>query len=381
MGGEFRRAKKYFMRLEPYLNVVCRINRFIVTGVARFAHTSLFSGANNFVDLTSEPLLSRVLGFSEAEIRNFFPTELKRLAAGFSTSVNGAVSELERLYDGYCFDGRSRSFSPFPVLLSLRTGNITQREMDAASGTNWLGLAPRAIIERLALDFSINVAALTTQFDIADLEAQRVHVVPLLLQTGLLSLVQFKPHYCRPPNDYARRSMQAIVATALDIPPAVIAPFAAALRDCDRTAFVGEVELLFAKIPNTLFKRDSGKVPLRESVFHAALFSALIATSPPGVDVQIQVSVNSGIADIVVTFPGSIWVLEIGVGGSASAKLHQPCRYSEAFRATQLFCCAIVIAAARPSASVASSEVALCSFAWARRVQRVDSGYAWELIA
>ena len=237
MGGEFRRAKKYFMRLEPYLNVVCRINRFIVTGVARFAHTSLFSGANNFVDLTSEPLLSRVLGFSEAEIRNVFPTELKRLAAGLSTSVNGAVSELERLYDGYCFDGRSRSFSPFPVLLSLRTGNITQREMDAASGTNWLGLAPRAIIERLALDFSINVAALTTQFDIADLEAQRVHVVPLLLQTGLLSLVQSKPHYCRPPNDYARRSMQAMVATALDIPPAVIAPFAAALRDCDRTAF------------------------------------------------------------------------------------------------------------------------------------------------
>lgn len=321
-----------------------------------------------------------MLGFSEDEIRDVFPTELTHLAARLGTSVDGAVSELERWYDGYCFDGLSRSFSPFPVLLSLRIGNIAQREMDAASGTNWLSLAPGALIERLALDFPSDLSAITTQFDIADLEAQRVHVVPLLLQTGLLSLVQSKPHKCRPPNEYARHSMQAMVATALKIQPAVITPFAAVLRDCNRTAFVSEVKLLFEKIPNSLFRRDSERVSLRESVFHAALFSALIATSPPGVDVQIQVAFNSGIADIVVTFPGSVWVLEIGVGGSASAKLRQPCLYSAAFRATELFCCAIVIAAARPSASVASSDVALCSFAWARRVINIDSKCTWEQI-
>jgi hypothetical protein len=36
---------------------------------------------------------------------------------------------------------------------------------------------------------------------------------------------------------------------------------------------------------------------------HAALFSALVATSPIGVDVLIQVSVSIGIADIIVNFP------------------------------------------------------------------------------
>ena len=47
-----------------------RIERCLITGVARFANISLFScGANNFTDLTSHPLISHVLGFSESEIR------------------------------------------------------------------------------------------------------------------------------------------------------------------------------------------------------------------------------------------------------------------------------------------------------------------------
>ena len=45
-------------------DVGSRIERCLVTGVARFARTSLFSGANNFSDMTEAPLLSRVLGFS-----------------------------------------------------------------------------------------------------------------------------------------------------------------------------------------------------------------------------------------------------------------------------------------------------------------------------
>jgi len=57
-----------------------RITRCLVTGVARFAHTSLFSGANNFRDMTADPLLSRVLGFTRAEIRATFPDHLRRLA-------------------------------------------------------------------------------------------------------------------------------------------------------------------------------------------------------------------------------------------------------------------------------------------------------------
>lgn len=69
----------------PELNL--RIAHFIVTGVARFETVSLFSGANNFTDVTNAPIASRMLGFSEQEIRDTFPAELVRLGDGMGISA------------------------------------------------------------------------------------------------------------------------------------------------------------------------------------------------------------------------------------------------------------------------------------------------------
>ena len=366
-------------------DVGARIERCLVTGVARFARTSLFSGANNFVDMTDSPLLSRALGFSEAEIRGTFPVELARLAASLDTDVDGAVAALARWYNGYCFDGETPTFNPFPVLRALQVGAITEREMAAASGTNWLGLAPGAVVAGLAEERLAGVRADTTDLDIGELEARRVRVVPLLLQTGLLSLVRGQPSLARPPNEYARRSLQRMVETALAAPPEALAGFAAALRERDRAAFEAATRLLFEQLPRTLFKRavEDERGALRESVYHAALFGALTACAPPGVDVQPQAPTHRGIADIIVRFAGAgagaapsaaaaLWVLEVGMGGTsdAAAKLQQPQAYARAVTAeAQVHCCAILIAEVQPASSAAAraaagGELVTCAWSW-----------------
>ena len=366
-------------------DVGARIERCLVTGVARFARTSLFSGANNFVDMTDSPLLSRALGFSEAEIRGNFPAELARLAASLGTDVDGAVAALARWYNGYCFDGATPTFNPFPVLRALQAGAITEREMAAASGTNWLGLAPGAVVAGLAEERLAGVRADTTDLDIAELEARRVRVVPLLLQTGLLSLVRGQPGVARPPNEYARRSLQRMVETALATPPEALAGFAAALRERDRAAFEAATRLLFEQLPRTLFKRavEDERGALRESVYHAALFGALTACAPAGVDVQPQAPTHRGIADIIVRFAGAgagaapsaaaaVWVLEVGMGGTsdAAAKLQQPQAYARAVTAeAQVHCCAILIAEVQPASSAAAraaagGELVTCAWSW-----------------
>jgi hypothetical protein len=82
-----------------------RIEYFLVTGVARIARASLFSGANNFVDLTHEPIMSRILGFSERDIRANFPAQLERLGRVLSgsdaaDSVTVAMSALRQEFNG-----------------------------------------------------------------------------------------------------------------------------------------------------------------------------------------------------------------------------------------------------------------------------------------
>ena len=147
-----------------------RIERCLITGVARFARTSLFSGANNFEDLTGDPLLSRVLGLSAAEIRATFPEELERLGGALGKDAEGAMQELAHWYNGYCFDGSSSCFNPFPVLAALKRGLITQREMDASSGSNWLGLTQGDLVLGLVDELQKGKAVEdASSFDIADL--------------------------------------------------------------------------------------------------------------------------------------------------------------------------------------------------------------------
>jgi len=203
--------------------------------------------------------------------------------------------------------------------------------------------------------------------------------VPLLLQTGLLSAAAGRPLFCRAPNEYARRSLQRMVSTALATAPAALVPFSAALRVRDRLAFSAEATLLLERIPGSLFKRDSGgDVGPREAVYHAALFSALVATAPPGVDVQPQVAVKRGVADIIVKFAGSprgeAWVVEVGVGGGGvAAKLLQAQAYAAAYAEPDLYCCALVVKPAN-SASVAAGGAAV-EIAWTRHV----GGGVWAL--
>jgi hypothetical protein len=359
-----------------------RIERCLVTGVARFSHTSLFSGANNFIDLSGSPLLSRVLGFSEAEIRAYFPDELKQVANGLRLDVDGAVAELARWYNGYCFDGTSSCFNPFPVLKALEAGAISERELEAASGVNWLGMSPANVVERLAVELKDGLASDLPLVDLSGLKGGRVRALPLLLQTGLLSIVAGHPQRCGPPNEYARRSLQSMVANALatittsatelDVPVFFLGP---ALRDRNRADFMDKVTRLFELFPRTLAPRGevacenvSASRPQGEATFHASLFGVLLASISPasGISVRSQVPVLRGVADLVIEFdsrPGftsAVWIIELGQGKvGAPAKLWQAQQYASAFAgAAELLCCGIVVADAPPASKLKLARAA-----------------------
>jgi hypothetical protein len=192
-----------------------RIERCIITGVGRYPRPSLFSGANNFEDLTGDPLIARVLGFSEAEIRATFPEELARLAGNLGTDVAGAVAQLAHWFGGYCFDGASTCFSPLPVLSALKAGRIDAGGLEGACNHLWLGVPPATLLAKFG-----DVNAMRRGKDSFDIDAKKVHTVPLLLQAGLLTLqpraapASGAAPYDAParllaPNELARRTLRA----------------------------------------------------------------------------------------------------------------------------------------------------------------------------
>jgi len=277
---------------------------------------------------------------------------------------------LHRLRSGYCFDGMTSCFNPFPVLSVLAAGCITSKEMEAASGTNWLGLTPAAVLQD-ALASSMP-GPTDDIVDIAGLESRRVHAVPLLLQVGLLSLVPDHKDAYRPPNMYARLSLERMLETALDAGNGSLSlrTLAAALEARDRAAFEVEATRLLELVPNTFTKEG---IP-REAPFRAALLGAILASVPPSTTVVAEMQFQRGKADVVVISPeepGTTWIFEVGLGDTY-AKLVDKLSQAQAYAAglpssTTVVCCAVVVGRPKPASVAAKRAGTVFGFKWSQR--------------
>jgi hypothetical protein len=373
-----------------------RIERCIITGVARFAHTSLLSGANNFVDLTGHPLLTRVLGFSEEEIRSTFPTELQRLAAERGTDEDGAVRLLAHWYNGYCFDGKDTCFNPFPVLSSLANGRITGQELEGTSSHLWLGVPSSSLLQDLAAGLAAEGA---TTLDIADMEEKNVKVVPLLLQTGLLSLVHGKsaakaaqvarggkapPVLVAAPNEYARLTIRKVVAKMVKVDAdhltAVAESLVSALQHRDHASFQAQLHKALSCISGrTTGKAGAPNIP-REAPYHTFLHGLLLAAVPQSVAVLMAEAPSAqGDADLVLVLeptvgargggmhPSAVWILELGLGTKTDAKVEQAKRYAAKYAVSHdVMVCAVLVDKKKKD----------FYFSWVRRRAGKDS--LWE---
>ena len=303
-----------------------RIARFVVTGVASFALASLFSGANHFTDLTVLPVASRVLGFSESEIRGTFGAELARLAESMGCSVDACVEELQGWYNGYCFDGSSTCYNPFPVLQALHAGRLTTLELEGAASTDWLGRAPAQVLDDLD---TCTIATAARPFDIADVRARTVQSSALLLQTGLLTRVPGNSGLLRPPNKYARSTFLSVTAAASALPGPTVNSYSGSILAALRGRLHADFQAALARGLCTISshtvkskpapKKSASTPPPREAPFHTFLQGLLLGTVTD--DAVVLTSERAGAlgdADIVLQLQASAgvaastWIVELG---------------------------------------------------------------------
>lgn len=381
-----------------------RIERFIVTGVARFASYSLFSGANNFSDLTGDPLLSKILGFSETEILDFFPNELKCLGEAQGIDKDSpeceqkAMKVLKEWYNGYCFDGASTCFNPHAVLASLKAGRVALKELEGASSYRLLGVAPEVILKDLRVT---DMDASAVNIDIADLEAEKVDPASLLLQTGLLTLDPEQQKSVEiggvvkggarlsliPPNEFARQTFLRVVATMTALSHKETSMYSKLIADAlFARNYINFQDILQQALSSMssrttkdkmLGKADKDKPPPREAPYHAFLHGLLLGALPSQLGgVYTELASAQGDADLVVMLkgrglgqPSAAWILELGLGNSEKnlqAKLEQGKLYAAQFASLDVAVCAVLV----------DKKGGRFCFKWAKRPARANS--PWE---
>ena len=97
--------------------------RFVfVTGVSSYAQTSIFSGANQFKNISLNEEYATCCGYTQDEIEHYFVPELDRATQVLKLSYDELMEKLRYFYDGYLFtkidasDNNSKKiFSPVSV--------------------------------------------------------------------------------------------------------------------------------------------------------------------------------------------------------------------------------------------------------------------------
>jgi hypothetical protein len=230
---------------------------------------------------------------------------------------------------------------------------------------SWLERAPLSSIDEIhAARLELPVKGV----NIADIEHQRVHGSALLLQTGLLTLSAAPSgaaasYALAIPNDYARRSIETLLASATSSSGLAFSVLVVRAREAllarDYVAFSLFLMDSLGNVPGRMMK-GGGDWTVREAPYHALLLGILLAM-PNSVSLVVpEQPTSAGFADLILHLAATShspraakWIIELGVAspkqkhGTAAAilgeKLEQAKGYADGFRSELVVAGAVVV--------------------------------------
>ena len=170
-----------------------RVRLAFITGVSKFSRVSIFSELNNLTDLTMRPAFGTAFGITEAELRASFAERITEFAKRQGKSEEEFLAEVRHWYNGFCFaagnEGKTENvYNPFSTMQLFDAWRFSNYWFE--SGT------PTFLIKRLHQE----------NFDISELDhlevgelafstydIERLAIIPLLFQTGYLTVKAYDP--------------------------------------------------------------------------------------------------------------------------------------------------------------------------------------------
>ncbi len=311
------------MALQPFFAQLKDQDRYLrfamLTGVARFRHLTIFSGANNLEDISMQREYATLCGVTLEEMLHYFPEGLDRLCKEYDSPRDEMVNTLKTKYDGYRFTAATEYvFNPFSILNVMKT-----RELD----NFWL----QSGTSRVFLHYLKN-----TRFNLLDLQSMWVdkikladifsknNPIPLLFQTGYLTIRDVRGQRIRLgiPNGEVQEALvdqliPAYMGIDEDAVSELLYDFQEPIKSGDVDALMKLLQSFLAKIPYQLF---NGDIERQEATFHMLVYELFLMI---GVKCQSEISIAGGRIDMVVETLRLVYVMEFKMNRPAEEALAQ----------------------------------------------------------
>ena len=311
----------------------CGDMRFLmVTGVSKFAKTSIFSAFNNPVDLTLEARVADLVGYTHEEMETYFHEHIQAFADANGLTYEGAFGDLLRRYDNYQFSPERLVKVVNPVSFGRALSNgVIRNYWESTAGSTLIFDALKAK-NAAPVDFA-------AEFDVLSLDAPDALSAPtvaLLYQGGYLTIdrrIDSETVVLKIPNEEVRISLyRGYVSQLLGVDFALDA-FQQTAKKTARELVADELgakfatllKTAFAKIPHEWLDKDEKQVK--------RYFLAFMVFARAEVNSEERHSL--GRPDSVVKTEKAIYIVEFKYAQSAEAALAQ-CRekrYADAYAA------------------------------------------------
>ena len=180
--------KSFFSNLK---NCDAHIRFIFITGVTKFHKVSIFSDLNQLVDISINKEYSAICGITEKELQEYFSYEIEQLANEQGISVEMCIKRLKQTYDGYRFHQKGINvYNPFSLLNAFFSKEFSSYWFE--TGT------PTFLVKKLkAMDFDVRKFSgkmlYASDSMLRDYSADNPDPIPLLYQTGYLTIVDYDP--------------------------------------------------------------------------------------------------------------------------------------------------------------------------------------------
>ena len=297
------------------------IQFIFITGVSKFHKVSIFSDLNQLQDISMFEEYSGICGMTGEEICANFQPELQAMAAKRKMSEEKCLQKLARKYDGYhFFPGCQGVYNPFSVLNALSKKGFS--DFWFSTGT------PTFLVRRLKnMHFDVRQFAENTIYadavNLSDYRADNPDIVPLLYQTGYLTIVgadsEEGPYILGFPNEEVRLGF--LKSLFPEYAPTAVTGSGKDIFALRSHILAGDTEelketfaALFASIPYT------AKDAPFEHYFQTVVYLVFTLL---GQYVHAEVHSSRGRADCVLETDRFVYIFEFKVDKSAKEALEQ----------------------------------------------------------
>jgi hypothetical protein len=163
--------------------------RFVVlTGVSKFAKTSIFSGLNNLINISMQEKYSPLLGLTQEELEIYFPEYITAVAEKHSLTEKEVREKIKFWYNGYRFsEAEVKVYNPFSTLSLFEAKKFTNYWFETGTPTFLTELIKSHDPDLQKFESEIRLM----QNSFNSYEVDNLPLFPILYDTGYLTIKDY----------------------------------------------------------------------------------------------------------------------------------------------------------------------------------------------